>query len=125
MMRESQPPKSAEDGTSRAPQIVAQNASELTNDAVGVSAEMQMLARVVLAGHTTKRLAKLLGCSVRAARCFLDESFSRQAIRDAAVLLLGELDRQDNEERAMARRRLREIAEGAGWRFVWHGGSHG
>jgi len=72
--------------------------------------ELAVLVRVVLPSHTAKRLALLMDSEVATARFWLYRNFSRAQCRKAAALLLLELDRQDAEERAAARRRLIEIA---------------
>jgi hypothetical protein len=76
--------------------------------------EMAALARTVLPRHTAKRLARLMGVEPGTVRFWLHRNFSRSAWREAAARLLVELDRQDAEERAVARRRLHEIA-GDAW----------
>lgn len=85
------------------------NAKELT-----VEEELAALARVALPDHTAKRLARLMRIQVRTARHWLHNSFAKHMAPRSAAMLLVEMDRQDREERAETRRRLREIA-GDGW----------
>ena len=67
------------------------------------------IARVAFPGNTAKLLARLMGVEVATAKFWLARNFSAARMREAAARLLVELDRQDAEERAEARRLLLEI----------------
>ncbi len=75
-----------------------------------IGEELAGLARVVHPRDTAKRLARQMRSEVTTAKYWLTRGVSAQRRREAAARLLVELDRQDAEERADARRRLGEIA---------------
>jgi transposase-like protein len=59
--------------------------------------------RAVLPGHTVKRLARLMGVSPETAKHWLQYGPAFRRRRELARVLEQELDRQDAEERALAR----------------------
>ena len=64
----------------------------------------------VLPRHSAKRLARLMSVPLETARSWLYRNLSSARRRELALALLAELDRQDAEERADARRQLKEMA---------------
>ena len=85
--------------------------SPKTSEELTTDRELANLARVVFPGGTAKRLARAMRRNLHTVRFWLHHNFSRAAMRKAAAVLLVELDRQD-QERAHAKERLREIAGG-------------
>ena len=68
--------------------------------------------RAVYPAHTMKMLARLMGVPLDTARTWLYRHLSAARRRELALALIAELDRQDAEERADARRQLLEMAGG-------------
>lgn len=71
-------------------------------------------ARAAFPGGAKKRVAGLLGVSLAMAHEILHRGYLGRKRREWARALLAELDRQDREERAAARRLLRHMAEDDG-----------
>lgn len=69
--------------------------------------------RVVYPRYTMKLLARRMGLPLDTARHWLYRNLCPARRRELALALLAELDRQDAEERAEARRQLIEMAGGA------------
>lgn len=80
--------------------------SHKKGDAVNETA----LFHAALPRHGVKRLAQLACVPVETARHWMYRHFSTARQREIAHQLLAEMDRQDREERAAARRWLREKA---------------
>lgn len=66
--------------------------------------------RAVLPRHPVKRLARLLGLPLGTAHEWVYRNLCAARRRELALALIAELDRQDAEERADARRQLIEMA---------------
>jgi hypothetical protein len=69
--------------------------------------------RVVYPRYTMKLLARRMGLPLDTARHWLYRNLCPARRRELALALLAEMDRQDAEERADARRQLTEMAGGA------------